>query len=172
MHSPLLSSRATDSPFGALTIVASTEGIRAILWPDDAPARAGLTSVPPHRETFDLFDEAARQLDEYFDAARTSFDLPLDLRGTPFQRAAWQALAEIPYGETRSYADQAARLGRPQAVRAVGAAVGRNPLSLVLPCHRVVGSDGALRGFAGGVEVKAALLAFERRHAEGRDARW
>ena len=102
-----------------------------------------------------------RQLDEYFAGTRTGFDLPLDLHGTPFQLAAWHALAEIPYGETRSYAEQAARLGRPAAVRAVGAANGRNPLSIVLPCHRVIGSDGALRGFGGGLDVKAGLLAFE-----------
>ena len=98
---------------------------------------------------------------EYFAGTRRSFDLPFDLQGTEFQLEVWRALAEIPYGETRTYGEQAAALGRPRAVRAVGSANGRNPLSIVLPCHRVVGSDGALRGFAGGLEVKAALLAFE-----------
>ena len=98
---------------------------------------------------------------EYFARVRTAFDLPLDLEGTPFQLEAWRALAEIPYGETRTYAEQASRIGRPAATRAVGAANGRNPLSLVLPCHRVVGSTGSLTGFAGGLEAKASLLAFE-----------
>ena len=118
--------------------------------------------MPCAAASIDVLDEAAHQLEEYFAGTRTTFDLPLDLHGTTFQRAAWQALAEIPYGETRTYAEQAARLGRPAAARAVGAANGRNPLSIVLPCHRVIGSDGALRGFAGGLDVKAALLAFEQ----------
>ena len=109
-----------------------------------------------------MLDDAADQLAEYFAGTRRTFDLPLDLRGTAFQLAAWNALAEIPYGETRTYAEQAGRIERPAAVRAVGAANGRNPLSIVLPCHRVVGSDGALRGFAGGLGAKAALLALER----------
>ena len=112
-----------------------------------------------------MLDDAADQLAEYFAGTRTAFDLPFDLRGTAFQLAAWNALAEIPYGETRTYAEQAARIGRPAAVRAVGSANGRNPLSIVLPCHRVVGSDGALRGFAGGLDAKAALLAFEHAQA-------
>lgn len=172
MHSPILASRTVGNPFGSLTLVGSKAGIRAILWPADNPARAGLGGVrlhdASHDDSLDVLDEAALQLEEYFAGTRTTFDLPLDLQGTPFQCAAWRALAEIPYGETRSYADQATRLGRPRAVRAVGTANGRNPLSLVLPCHRVVGSDGALHGFAGGLEVKATLLAFERRqHAEG-----
>jgi methylated-DNA-[protein]-cysteine S-methyltransferase len=157
-----LTTRSFDSPFGPLTIVGSANGVRAILWPDDSAARAGLADVQLHEGAAAVLDEAAYQLDQYFAGTRTSFDLLLDLQGTAFQIAAWQALAEIPYGETRTYADQAARLGRPAAVRAVGTANGRNPLSIVLPCHRVVGSDGTLHGFAGGLDVKAALLAFER----------
>jgi methylated-DNA-[protein]-cysteine S-methyltransferase len=151
-----------DSPFGPLTIVGSAAGLRAILWPGDNPARVGLGGIPLHPGSADVLDEAAHQLEAYFAGSRTSFDLTLDLHGTEFQLAVWQALAEIPYGETRTYAEQAARLGRPTAVRAVGAANGRNPLSIVLPCHRVIGSDGALRGFAGGLDAKAALLTFER----------
>ena len=108
-----------------------------------------------------LLDEAARQLGEYFSGARTAFDLPLDLVGTRFLRAAWLALAEIPFGETVSYAERALRLGRPHAIRAVGAANGRNPLPIVLPCHRVIGSDGSLTGFGGGLDVKRALLDHE-----------
>ena len=109
-----------------------------------------------------VLEEATQQLDEYFAGVRTSFELQLDLHGTAFQLAAWNALAEIPFGETRSYAEQAERLGRPAAYRAVGAANGRNPVSIVLPCHRVLGSDGSLTGFAGGLDAKRGLLAHER----------
>ncbi len=158
----VLTARAFASPFGSLTLVGSRAGLRAILWPADDPARAGLSSARLEQGRLDVLDETAQQLDEYFAGARTTFDLPLDLEGTEFQLAAWEALAEIPYGETRSYVEQAARIGRPAAVRAIGTANGRNPISIVLPCHRVVGSDGALRGFAGGLEVKEALLSFER----------
>jgi methylated-DNA-[protein]-cysteine S-methyltransferase len=158
-----LATREADSPFGPLTIVGSTIGLRAILWPGDNPTRAGLAGVPLYSGSIDSLDEAAHQLEAYFAGTRTTFDLPLDLHGTAFQRAAWQALEEIPYGETRTYTEQAARLGRPTAVRAVGAANGRNPLSIVLPCHRVVGSNGGLTGFAAGLDVKRHLLAFERR---------
>ena len=154
--------RSVNSPFGPLTIVGGTAGVRAVLWPGDDPARAGLVGLALRPVSNDALDEAATQLDDYFAGTRTSFDLPLDLHGTPFQLAAWKALAEIPYGETRTYGEQAARIGRPKAVRAVGTANGRNPLSIILPCHRVIGSGGALRGFAGGLEAKAALLAFEQ----------
>jgi len=157
-----LTARRVDSPVGPLTLVGSTAGVRAILWPDDDPARAGLAGVPTRRGALDVLADTVEQLEQYFAGSRTTFDLPLDLHGTPFQVAAWRALVEIPYGETRTYAEQAAALGRPAATRAVGSANGRNPISIVLPCHRVIGSDGALRGFAGGLEVKAALLAFER----------
>ncbi len=135
--------------------------MRAILWPGDDPARAGIAGVALHPESIDVLDETAGQLAEYFAGNRTAFELPLDLHGTRFQLSAWRALAEIPFGETRTYAEQAAMLGRPAAVRAIGAANGRNPLSIVLPCHRVVGSNGALRGFAGGLHAKEALLTFE-----------
>jgi len=157
-----LCERTIDSPYGPLTLVGSTEGLRAILWPDDDSRRAVHSRDARPRSSVDVFDEAARQLEEYFMGSRRQFELPLDLCGTTFQEDAWRALTDIPYGETRTYAEQAAHLGRPAAVRAVGAANGRNPLPLVLPCHRVIGSDGALRGFAGGLAVKAALLEFER----------
>lgn len=116
----------------------------------DAPAAAVLA-------------EAASQLDAYAAGERTSFDIALAPRGTPWQRAVWQALLAIPYGETCSYGALAARLGRPGSARAVGAAVGRNPLTILIPCHRVLGADGSLTGFAGGLERKRALLAIERR---------
>lgn len=150
-----LTTTTVDTPIGELTLVASELGLRTVLWagrlaPDEAVA-----------QTSPLLGDAARQLGEYFAGARTSFELPLDLEGTRFQRKAWLALAEIPYGETRSYAEQAAHLGRPHAVRAVGHANGRNPLPIVLPCHRVIGSNGSLTGFGGGLHVKRALLDLE-----------
>jgi len=160
-----LTTHRVETPLGPLTLVGSAAGLRAILWAEDDPARVGLAGTALPAASVDVLDDAAEQLAEYFAGTRTAFDLPLDLRGTAFQLAAWNALAEIPYGETRTYGEQAATIGRPAAVRAVGAANGRNPLSIVLPCHRVVGSDGALRGFAGGLDAKAALLAFERAHA-------
>ena len=110
-----------------------------------------------------MLTRAARQLAEYFAGTRRTFDLPLAFtaRGTPFQQKVWRALLTIPFGETRSYGEIAAQIGSPRAVRAVGAANGRNPISIVAPCHRVVGANGKLTGFAGGLENKAYLLALE-----------
>jgi methylated-DNA-[protein]-cysteine S-methyltransferase len=148
-----------ESPIGPLTITASERGIRSILWPDDQrPIEAGgtVSSAP-------VLEEAARQLAEYFAGERTTFDLPLDAVGTSFQRQAWDVLRTIPYGSTMTYGEQAARLGDRNKARAVGAANGRNPISIVVPCHRVVGSTGALTGFAGGLDTKAWLLTHEQR---------
>jgi methylated-DNA-[protein]-cysteine S-methyltransferase len=157
-----------QSPVGALPLVASDAGLVAVLWPDDAPDRVRLGAM---REQADhpVLVEAVVQLAAYFAGERIAFDLPLDPRGTDFQRSVWTALRDIPFGETRSYADIARAIGRPTAVRAVGAANGRNPLSIVAPCHRVVGSNGALTGFAGGLETKRWLLAHEQ--GKGQDAR-
>jgi methylated-DNA-[protein]-cysteine S-methyltransferase len=149
-----------ESPVGVLTLVASGVGLRAVLWPDDRVERVPLPMLT--RDPSLVLNETARQLDEWFAAKRTTFELPLDLRGTPFQVAAWHALADIPFGRTATYGEQAARLGRPTAVRAIGAANGRNPVSIVLPCHRVVGANGSLTGFAGGLETKRWLLDFEQ----------
>jgi methylated-DNA-[protein]-cysteine S-methyltransferase len=110
------------------------------------------------------FEEVTRQLGEYLDGARTEFDLPLDARGSEFQRRVWQLIAEIPYGHTASYGDLARRLGDNTDPRDVGAAVGRNPLSILIPCHRVVGSTGKLTGYAGGLARKRALLDLEAGH--------
>ncbi len=154
-----------DSPVGLLTLVASDAGLVAVLWPGDDPlwVRLGpLVTDPAHA----ILREAARQLGEYFAGDRRAFDLPLDWRGTAFQKQVWAALLTIPYGETRSYGGLARAIGRPGASRAVGAANGRNPLSIVAPCHRVVGTGGQLTGFAGGLAAKALLLALERRDAE------
>ena len=151
-----------SSPLGDLTLVADDHALVAILWPDDPPARVRLGTM---RDGADhpVLVAAARQMREYFAGTRTAFDLPLAPRGTDFQRAVWRALDAIPYGETRSYADIAQAIGRPAAVRAVGAANGRNPISIVTPCHRVIGRSGALTGFAGGLPAKQHLLALEQR---------
>ena len=154
-----MSTRVVDTPVGRIVLVASAAGLREALW----VARA---EIPPDVEdepdAAAILVHAAAQLEEYFAGRRRAFDLPLDLVGTPFQLQAWRALAEIPYGETVSYGEQARRLGRPDAARAVGAANGRNPLSIVLPCHRVVGTDGSLTGYGGGLETKRWLLGHER----------
>ena len=149
-----------DSPIGPLGLVATDEGLRAVSWRGDETSvklPEDMTEDPGHP----ILRQAARQLVEYFDGDRTSFDVPLDLRGTPFQVAAWRALGDIPYGSTRSYGEQAALIGRPKAVRAVGQANGRNPVPVVLPCHRVIGADGSLTGFGGGLDLKTQLLEHE-----------
>jgi methylated-DNA-[protein]-cysteine S-methyltransferase len=155
-----------DTPLGPLTIVASDRGLRAVLWPAEEAGRvrvgtpAGPTVGSPAAGILQL---ATDQLAGYFEGRRTAFDVPLDPIGTDFQQTAWAALRTIPYGETISYGEQANRLGDRRKARAVGAANGRNPISIIVPCHRVVGSTGALTGFAGGLDTKAWLLDHERR---------
>ena len=151
-----------SSPVGRLTLVATDNGLAAILWENDRPGRVRL-NVAAEINDHPVLLETERQLEEYFAGRRTQFALTLDMTGTAFQRSVWNALLTIPFGETRSYAQIARQIGNPSAVRAVGAANGRNPVSIVVPCHRVVGSSGALTGFAGGLDVKAQLLAFESR---------
>lgn len=152
------------SPTGDLTLIASDTGLAAILWDDDAAMQA---RYAPRRADPDhpVIAATIRQLEEYFAGTRTTFDLPLDPVGTDFQRDVWRALLTIPYGETRSYADIARAIGRPSATRAVGAANGRNPIPIVTPCHRVIGSNGTLTGFGGGLPNKQLLLALERGEA-------
>lgn len=154
--------RRLDSPIGMLTIIASDAGIRRILFENETLAAERTIEDIPEATDDEIIQRAARQLSEYFGGDRREFDLALDLSGTEFQRAAWSALADIPYGETRSYAQQAAAIGRPGASRAVGAANARNPIPIVLPCHRVIGADGSLTGFGGGIDVKRQLLDLER----------
>jgi methylated-DNA-[protein]-cysteine S-methyltransferase len=149
------------SPVGALKLVASEQGLAAILWPNDDPARVRLAPLIEDPEHPVLL-EAERQLEAYFAGRLKTFTIPLDLRGTPFQKRVWHALLTIPFGETRSYAQIAKQIGVPTAYRAVGAANGRNPLSIIAPCHRVIGSNGNLTGFAGGLPTKQKLLAMER----------
>jgi methylated-DNA-[protein]-cysteine S-methyltransferase len=148
------------SPVGRLTLVATDKGLAAILWENDRPRRVRLT-VEAEEVGHPVLVETERQLEEYFAGRRKQFALTLDVSGTAFQRQVWNALLTIPFGETRSYGQIAKQIGSPNAVRAVGAANGRNPISIVAPCHRVVGSTGALTGFAGGLDVKAHLLALE-----------
>lgn len=148
------------SPVGALTLVAGENGLMAVLWENDKPGRVPIGAVVEDRRHPALV-ETACQLDEYFDGRRKTFDLALDFVGTPFQRQVWAALLAIPYGETRSYGQIAEALGRPAAARAVGAANGRNPISIITPCHRLIGANGDLTGFAGGLDNKRFLLSLE-----------
>jgi len=154
-----------DSSVGVLTLVATDKGLRAIKWPNEREDRLTLPAELISTDDHPVLQETVLQLEEYFDGRRTNFDLPLDLRGTEFQKLAWRALASIPYSETTSYGVQAERIGRPRAVRAIGAANGCNPISIILPCHRVVGANGSLTCFAGGIETKRELLAFEKSSA-------
>lgn len=152
--------KITTTPVGVLTLIASDRGLAAILWQDDSPRRVRLA---PRVESADhpLLLHAEQQLQEYFAGTRQRFDLPLDFAGTEFQRKVWAALVSIPFGETRSYKQIAEQIGHPSAMRAVGAANGRNPVSIIAPCHRVIGANGKLTGFAGGLDIKAFLLSLE-----------
>jgi methylated-DNA-[protein]-cysteine S-methyltransferase len=149
-----------DSPVGALSLVATDEALVALVW-----RMQSLTRVPfeeaVETPNHPVLRESTRQLREYFAGTRKQFELPLDFRGTDFQRSVWSALLEIPYGETRTYGQIAARIGNPTAVRAVGAANGRNPIAIIAPCHRVIGMSGDLTGFGGGLDAKAFLLSLE-----------
>jgi methylated-DNA-[protein]-cysteine S-methyltransferase len=150
------------SPVRRLKLVASDRGVVAILWRADE--RTGRVSLPPaeKQDRHPLLVVAVGQMSVYFVGRRKIFSMKLDLRGTPFQKKVWRALLKIPFGETRTYGEIARQLGRPNAARAVGAANGKNPISIIAPCHRLVGSTGKLHGFAGGMKAKADLLEFER----------
>lgn len=152
--------RFVDSPVGRLKLVASDEGLVAITWNGDREDRVPLPEMTLG-EDHPVLAETEKQLREYFDGDRREFTVPLDARGTTFQRSVWDALRGIPFGETRSYAGLARQLGSPDATRAVGAAIGRNPVSIIVPCHRVIGSSGKLTGFAGGLAAKGFLLELE-----------
>ena len=154
-------SKTIWSPVGELTLVADDRGLAAILWENDSPDRVRLGALT-EKAGHPVLVETERQLAEYFAGERRAFDVPLSFAGTDFQKRVWAALLAIPFGETRSYGEIADQLGNPGASRAVGAANGRNPISIIAPCHRVVGSNGKLTGFAGGLEAKAYLLDLER----------
>lgn len=145
-----------NSPIGSLRLVSNGSHLLRVEFHE-------MYDIRPDEEQREdaVLETSMTQLREYFANRRSRFDLPLDAGGTAFQRAVWRALADIPYGELRSYSDIARTIGKPTAVRAVGAANGRNPLPIIVPCHRVIGSNGSLTGFAGGLEIKTHLLAFE-----------
>ncbi|OTG89163.1 methylated-DNA--[protein]-cysteine S-methyltransferase [Acinetobacter sp. ANC 3813] len=148
------------SPVGQLKLVANESALVAVLWENENPDRVRLAELIEDSK-HPILLEAVRQLNEYFAGKRQQFDLPLDFAGTPFQKKVWQALLSIPFGETRSYKQIAEQIGNVKAVRAVGAANGKNPISIIAPCHRVVGASGKLVGFAGGLENKEILLKLE-----------
>jgi methylated-DNA-[protein]-cysteine S-methyltransferase len=152
--------KTLPSPVGQLTLVAGEHGLLAILWEVERPNRVRLGELLPVA-SHPVLDETERQLLEYFAGQRQQFELPLEFVGTEFQQKVWRALLTIPFGETRSYSQIAQQIGHPSAVRAVGAANGRNPISIVAPCHRVIGASGALTGFAGGLQAKELLLRVE-----------
>ncbi|MFR1640363.1 MAG: methylated-DNA--[protein]-cysteine S-methyltransferase [Eggerthellaceae bacterium] len=146
------------TPLGRLTVASDGQAITAIAF--------GERELPGERRATELTNRAANQLQEYLAGKRRDFDLPLACAGTDFQKRVWDALCEIPYGQTRSYSEIAAAIGSPKACRAVGGANNRNPIPIVVPCHRVIGANGSLVGYAGGEKVKAFLLDLERRAIE------
>jgi methylated-DNA-[protein]-cysteine S-methyltransferase len=154
-----------NSPVGALTLITSAAGLHAIFWDTDCENLfykkmiGGLVKSRHDK----IIVQTKKQLTEYFQGKRKFFDVPLALQGTPFQMQAWQQLLKIPYGSTISYAEQAEKIGDKNKARAVGMANGSNPISIIIPCHRVIGSNGHLVGFGGGLDKKAYLLALEKR---------
>ena len=148
-----------DSPLGPLTLVA-TDGVLSALYMDAQRYLPDEATFGERRDTG--FEEAEHQLAEYFAGERTTFELPLAPQGTPFQRRVWEGLARIPYGETKTYGQLAMEISERHMTRAVGAATGRNPIGIVIPCHRLVGADGSLTGYAGGLERKRYLLDLEQ----------
>ena len=159
IHAACTAQATIATPFGAVLLARTAHGLAGVWFEGQKHHPGHLTA--PERPDDVLLARAAAQLQAYFDGAPCNFDVPLDLHGTAFQRGVWQALCAIPLGSTRSYGQVASAIGAASAVRAVGGAVGRNPLSVIVPCHRVVGGDGALTGYAGGVDRKRALLALE-----------
>ncbi|MEW8959375.1 MAG: methylated-DNA--[protein]-cysteine S-methyltransferase [Moorella sp. (in: firmicutes)] len=163
------------SPIGRLTVVTTGEKLCRLAFPgeehegimSDLKSKLPGTTINVD-EGGSTCREIINQLDEYFSGSRFSFTIPMELYGTPFQLTVWSALREIPYGTTLSYGDIAEKIGRPKAARAVGQAVGRNPLSIIIPCHRVIGKNGQLIGFGGGLKIKEWLLNFEAKHVKTR----
>jgi methylated-DNA-[protein]-cysteine S-methyltransferase len=157
-----------STPIGKLTVAGDEEGLRGISFPRSAYS---IPRLSDWRHNPEPFREAIRQLEAYFAGELSRFDLRLAPAGTPFQREVWAVLQKIPYGETTSYGEIARMLGNANAFRAVGAANGRNPIPIVIPCHRVIGSDGSLTGFGGGLSTKSQLLALEARHRAALEGR-
>ncbi len=149
------------TPVGELTLIGSDKGLSALLWEDDKPDRVRVKAEVEDKD-HRVLKEAETEIREYFLGTRKHFTIALDPIGTDFQLKVWNELKKIPYGETISYKELAIRIGNPKASRAVGGANGKNPLSIIVPCHRVIGASGKLTGFAGGVDVKSKLLSFEK----------
>ena len=160
MNIPYTAQRRWASPLGTIWAARTAAGL-AGLWFAEGQKDTPDTIDAPLRDDDALLQAVEVALADYWRDGTLAWDLPLDLHGTPFQREVWQALLKVPQGHTLSYRGLAERIGRPQAVRAVGAAVGRNPVSILVPCHRILGSDGSLTGYAGGLERKVALLRLE-----------
>ena len=150
-----------ESPVGALKLVAHDQALVAVMWDNEDHKRVRLAELIENIQ-HPMLLKVKQQLEQYFAGQRQQFNLPLDFQGTDFQQQVWRALLTIPYGETRSYKDIALQIGNEKAVRAVGVANGRNPISIIAPCHRVIGSGGALVGFAGGLDKKQILLSLEQ----------
>jgi AraC family transcriptional regulator of adaptative response/methylated-DNA-[protein]-cysteine methyltransferase len=169
MKKTTLSTTRIETPLGTMIAAATDRGVCMLEYADsrhlepESRQLAAAFGVAPAEGESRLLDTLRRQLDEYFAGERREFDIPLDPVGTPFQKEVWEALRRIPYGRTITYGEQAAIIGRPRAVRAVAGANGRNKISIVLPCHRVIGTDGSLTGYGGGVERKKKLLELEGR---------
>lgn len=160
-----------DSPVGLLTLVATDTALCELSWGGDhsfGDRSLAITAVV--RPEHPILEQAVRELTEYFAGTRRQFDVPVEGAGTEFQRSVWQALLTIPYGQTVSYGEQARRIGKPSAVRAVGGANGRNPVGIIVPCHRVIGANGSLTGFGGGMDAKAWLLNHEKAVVAGEGA--
>src|SRR6188768_65298 len=158
---PTVHEVTVSSPVGLLRLRASDAALVGVHFLRERPTSASQMSCPDPGAPTALLAETARQLDEYFAGKRTTFELPIAPEGTPFQRQVWEALLEIPFGQTMSYGELARRIDQPTAVRAVGAANGQNPIAIVIPCHRVIGSTGRLVGFGGGLDTKRFLLNLE-----------
>jgi methylated-DNA-[protein]-cysteine S-methyltransferase len=155
--------KTMKSPVGILTLVASNKGLAGILWENETLKKAKFEPRVLDEQN-SILQETEKQLNEFFKRERTVFNLPLDFKGTDFQKAVWAELLKTPFGTLRSYGDIAKAIGNVKAVRAVGAANGKNPIPIICPCHRIIGADGSLTGFAGGLNAKTILLGLEDNH--------
>jgi methylated-DNA-[protein]-cysteine S-methyltransferase len=165
MQQRVLYYKTVTSPVGSLRLMASEKGLCAVLFDGGRHSRVSFDGVLEQDDRHPVLQKTEKQLEEYFTGKRKNFDVKLDPRGTIFQLMAWKELQKIPYGDTISYSEQAKRVGDANKARAVGMANGRNPLPIIVPCHRVIGASGLLTGFSGGMELKEYLLAMERRYA-------
>lgn len=155
-----------ESPVGDLWLIASDAGLHGVLWNHDLKNHASVFGSLKTSRRHPVIEKTRKQLAEYFGGRRKSFDISLVIEGTPFEKQAWRQLSEIPYGETISYGEQARRLGDSKKARAVGLANSRNPISIIVPCHRVIGKSGALTGYGGGLDKKKLLIELERNAGE------